>query len=535
MSRRIVRNLIDLVSGTLLSRVLGFLRELVTASYFGTGKKMDLFVIAFTIPTFFRRFLGEDVVERAFMPPFKRLLSQEKYPAAWRLLSSCFNLMVLALLFFTVLLYLFTPEIVQFLGPGISQAALALAIKMTYLIIPFMIIIGIAAFVGGILNFFEMNKIYSIAPALLSVGIILGIVVCKPIMEKHGISGIYALPVGFLIGGILEFLVQIPYLFVKKIRVDTQAQYSTRIDIHEQEFQNVGRESGFIALRSVADKLVEIIDRRLASFLISGSIASLWYAQRLFQLPVAIIGLSISRALVPYLTERKALTAEDDFINGIKLGIRLNFYLTIPATMILILLSEVIITIVYRRGAFDANSTHLTSIAFWCYNLGLIGMGLSTFFAQVFSVFQKNKMPFYSFLIVSIINILLKFILVKTSLKHGGIALASSIAFTLYAVILFSFLKREIHHKITYGYLWQQFIPITLVCLIIGSAMHLFYHGLLLPMLEPIKMSLFIKNCIYLLVVGLLSTACFLGYVLWLGPADIKSRLLQVRQRIKRT
>lgn len=532
MSRRIFKNLIDLISGTLLSRIMGFLRELVTASYFGTGKAMDLFVIAFTIPTFFRRFLGEDVVERAFMPPFKRLISQEKYPDAWSLLSACFNFMLFALVFFMIVLYYFAEPLVRFLAPGLNESLVPTAMNMTYWILPFMLIIGMAAFVGGMLNFFEMNKIYSMAPAMLSVGIILGIVIFKPIMEQRGVHGMYALPAGFLLGALLEFGVQIPFVLQRKIRVTTKARYSFKLNVlKEPEIKNVGRESSFITFKSLVDKSVEIIDRRLASFLISGSISALWFAQRLIQLPVAIIGLSISRAIVPYLTERKALTAETDFIQGIKLGIRLNFYFMLPTMMIIILLNQPIINIVYRRGAFDAESALLTSVAFWCYALGLLGLGLDTFFSQIFSIFQKNKIPFYTSIAAAALNISLKFILVKTPLKHGGIALASSIAYTLYAILLFYFLKKELAQQINYKYLWRQFYPVATACVIIGLGVYVFYNSLLVPLVEPLVSSIFLKSLLYLLVIVGLSLACFLVYIKLWGPEDIKRRLRLVRRK----
>jgi putative peptidoglycan lipid II flippase len=219
LSRRVLKNLIDLATGTLVSRVFGFVRELVTAAYYGTNRAMDLFVIAFTIPAFFRQVLGEDVVERAFMPPFKTLISQKKYAKGWRLLSSCLNLMIFVLLVLTVLLYLLAPMIVKMIAPGLAEDLLPQAVTMTYWIIPFMFIIGMAAFAGGILNFFEMNKIYSLAPAMMSVGVIIGVHFFRSFL------GIYALPAGFLLGALLELGVQITFLFVKKIRKETEAHY----------------------------------------------------------------------------------------------------------------------------------------------------------------------------------------------------------------------------------------------------------------------------------------------------------------------
>jgi len=473
MSRRILKNLVDLVTGTLVSRILGFLRELVTAAFYGTSRAMDIFVIAFTVPTFFRRFLGEDVVERAFMPPFKRLISQKKYQPAWRLLSSCLNVMIILLLALLAILYLVAPIVVKIVAPGLEAQLLPQAVTMTYWILPFMVIIGIAAFVGSVLNFFEMNKIYSIAPAMMSVGVIAGIYFFRSVL------GIYALPAGFLLGGLLELFIQLPFLFKRQIYVKTQARYYSTVDFKEPEFRTVGRESGFVFFKALFDKSVEIVDRILASFLITGSIASLWFAQRLIQLPVAIVGLAISRSLIPYLTEKKARVQNQDFIAGIRLGIQLNFSLILPVMMIMIVMAKPIISIVYQRGSFDAESTRLTAIAFWCYSAGLLGISLNAFFSRLFSIFQKNKIPFYISIFSSLLNIMLNFILVQTPLKHGGIALASSIAFSSSSFLLFFFLAREIDHQIRGMRVLLDLAKISSICLTIGLAIFFLYHGII--------------------------------------------------------
>jgi len=517
--KRLLTNLIDLVTGTFISRVLGFLRELVTAAYYGTGKAMDLFVIAFTIPTFFRHFLGEDVVERAFMPPFKKLISQRKYPAAWQLLSSCFNLMTIALLALMAVCYLITPLLVRAIAPGLEAQFFDQAIKMTYWIMPYMLLIGLASFVGGILNFFEMNKIYSIAPAFLSIGVIIGVHYFQSLL------GIYALAAGFLLGGVLEFLVQVPYLYVKRIRRETTARYHFKIQIQEQEFRTVSRESGFILLKSLLDKSVEIVNRILASFLIAGSIASLWFSQRLFQLPVAIIGLAISRSLIPYLTEKKALKMEDNFVQGVMLGIRMNFALILPTTALMIVLSDPIISLVYQRGSFDAESTHLTSIAFLYYVVGLFGLSLNAFLSRIFSVFQKNKMPLYVSIGTSILNIILNFILVKTPLKHGGIALASSIAFTINSLILFIYLHREMKGKISVPLIIKEFLQISLYCVIAGFIAEFALTHVISDFSAWLFSSLFLNNLSNILIISALISIIFLVCIILFGPKEIKQRV----------
>ncbi|MDZ7264301.1 MAG: murein biosynthesis integral membrane protein MurJ [candidate division KSB1 bacterium] len=521
MASRITRNLIDLVTGTFVSRVLGFLRELVTAAYYGTNRAMDLFVIAFTIPTFFRHFLGEDVVERAFLPPFKKLISQTRYQQAWRLLSACFNWMVLVLIILTGLLYLIAPVVVKIIAPGLEPAIFPKAINMTYWILPFMLIIGLAAFVGSILNFFELNKIYSLAPAMLSIGVIIGVHFFRRWL------GIYALPAGFLLGGLLELLIQVPFLWKREIRQQTSARYHPALDLREQEMRTIGRESGFILLKSLLDKSVEIVDRMLASFLITGSIASLWYAQRLIQLPVAIIGLSISRALVPYLTEKKALVQDRDFLAGIRLGITLNLSMVMPTVVLMVVMAQPIIGLVYQRGHFDGESTRLTAIAFWCYSLGLIGISLDTFFSRLFSIFQKNKIPFKIAMFTAALNVVLNLILVKTPLKHGGIALASSIAFSVGCVLLFYFLSREIEHQIRFREILSDFLKIGFNCLLMGIGVYLLYHHWLQRFLANRVHSFFLQQCYGLIVVGTLALILYLGLIFILGPEATRRRLFR--------
>jgi putative peptidoglycan lipid II flippase len=484
---------------------------------------MDLFVIAFTIPTFFRHFLGEDVVERAFMPPFKRLISQTKYKSAWQLLSSCFNLMVTALIIFMTLLYFIAPFVVEIIAPGLKPEVFPKAITMTYWILPFMLIIGLSAFFGSVLNFFEMNKIYSLAPAMLSVGVIIGVHYFRSFL------GIYALPAGFLLGGLMEFIIQVPFIFKKQIWKETEGHYSPSFSLKEQEVRTVSRESGFILLKSLLDKSVEIVDRMLASFLITGSIASLWYAQRLIQLPVAIIGLSISRALVPYLTEKKALVQDNEFLAGIRLGIQLNLALVLPIITVMVVMAQPIISIVFQRGEFGPESTRLTSIAFWCYSVGLLGISLNAFFSRLFSIFQKNKIPFYIAIVTAATNILLNFILVKTALKHGGIALASSIAFSLSCILLFFFLSKEIRHQISYRIVVKDLIRVGMICVFIGGLIFFCYHYFLEQLLIEFIVSRFVRNLVGLFAIALLTGIIYLVMIRFMGPRQIRERLIQYR------
>ena len=340
--------------------------------------------------------------------------------------------------------------------------------------------------------------------------------------------GIYALPAGFLLGAFLELTVQVPFLFVRKIKTDSQACYYPQVQIHDTELKKVGRESGFIFLKSLLDKSVEIVDRMLASFLISGSIASLWFAHRLILLPVAIIGLAISRSLIPYLTEKKALEENEEFLAGIKLGIQLNFTLVLPTIMIMVVMAHPIIYIVYQRGVFDAESTRLTTIAFWCYSAGLLGLSLDAFLARIFSIFQKNKIPFYVAIFGAFLNIFLNFILVKTPLKHGGIALASSIAFSFNGLFLFYFLWKEIHFQIKIKAIIEDFVRIALICLSVGLLIHYFYQFILVDYLTQRLLSEFVRNLLALFIISFFAIILYGGLLLTIGPKEIKNWIKRI-------
>jgi putative peptidoglycan lipid II flippase len=182
--RAVVKNILKIFTGTFISRIFGFIREMVVAFFFGTGKIADAFTLALIFPNLFRQVLGEDMVERAFMPPFKTIFDKGEKEKAWRFLSVVFNWFFFALLAVTFLLYLIVPlffslkdsypHIFGFLfkDQGFDYD---LTLDLILILLPFTIFIGIAAFLGSLLNFFEKNWIFGLAPAMLSIGVILGL------------------------------------------------------------------------------------------------------------------------------------------------------------------------------------------------------------------------------------------------------------------------------------------------------------------------------------------------------------------------
>jgi len=459
---RLLLNFFKISTGTLLSRVFGFLRELVVAFYFGTSKYTDAFFVAFTIPTLFRRVLGEDMVEKALIPPVKILLARKDKKGAAELASELFNVMFVVLLFLMFFLYLITPLLVKIIAPALEKETFDLAVKFTYVVLPFMIFIGLAAFLGGVLNYIERNIIYSFAPIMMSLGVISGLIFLRPVI------GYYALSLGFVIGAFLQFIIQIPFVLNRKIKEETGLTYSFKFKIKKIARRKIAGESIYIGFQSVLNKSVEIVDRILASFLITGSISGLYYSQRLVQLPNAVIGLAISRSVTPYLTEKNALKNVNDFKKGLLYGLRFNLSLILPIVVISVILKNEIISVVYKRGDFNQSSVLITSLPFWCYVLGLPGMSMNFILTRAFSAIQRNKIPFYVSIFATIINVLLSILFVRTELKHGGLALASSIAFSFNSLVLFIMLNKFLEKNRIKILLRELFKP--LIKIIINTA-----------------------------------------------------------------
>jgi len=423
--RRIRSNIIQIFTGTFLSRIFGFVREMVVGWFFGTGRIADAFSFALMFPNLFRQILGEDMVERAFMPPFKTIYDKGEKERSWKFLSVVFNWFFFSLLIVMTLLYFIIPLIFMVLKEFEMKGNFdyELSLELILIMMPFMVFIGLAAFVGSLLNFFERNWIFGFAPVMLSVGVIAGIVWFEP-----SIGG-YSIAVGYLIGALLQFIVHVPFLISKSFKDETKIKYTFAFKDTSNDYGIIKRESKIIGLNAVFNKSAEFIDRLVATLLHTGATSSLFYGQRLFQLPGAIIGLSITRGLNPLLNKIKTENNKEKFSDLYFKGCRLYFLILLPVTVICVGASEEIVAIIYQRGAFNADSTRLTSQAFIMYSFGLIPLSYTGYYMRVLSLVSKNIHSLKVSVVSAVINAGLSYILaIYTPMGHMGIALATSIS-----------------------------------------------------------------------------------------------------------
>ncbi|MBN2858458.1 MAG: murein biosynthesis integral membrane protein MurJ [Candidatus Delongbacteria bacterium] len=445
---RIRSNIFKIFSGTFVSRIFGFVREMVVAWFFGTSKTADAFSFALIFPNLFRQVLGEDMVERAFMPPFKTKYDRGEVEGSWKFLSVIFNWFFVALQVITAVMYFITPLIFIVLKYFNPDAAFDydLSLKLIFILIPFMLFIGLAAFVGSLLNFFERNWIFGFAPIMLSVGVIAGIVWLKPLI------GDYSIAAGYLLGAFLQFAVHLPFLMSKKFKNETGIKYSPAFTDGSNDYKVIKRESKIITLNALFNKSAEFFDRLIATWLITGSASSLFYSQRLFQLPFAIISLPITRGINPMLNRLKSTNDSEKFTELYEKGNRIYFKILVPVTVICIAASDEIVSVIYQRGAFDADSLKMTSQAFIMYSLGLIPISFAGYYMRVLSLVSKNIHSLKVSVISAGINIVLSYVLaVYTSLGHAGVALATSLAFYYNMIRLNSYIKEEMKDLLITG------------------------------------------------------------------------------------
>ena len=434
--RDIVRGFAHIGTGTLVSRVSGFAREVVTAALFGAGTSMDVFVVAFTIPNLLCRILGETTVESAFMPLFRGLHVRGETKRAWRLASRTLVNLTVALVLVVLVGIAAAPLLVRVVAHGFTDEVAEAAVFMTRLMFPFGLFIGLAALMGAVLLSFRRYRVYSLAPVLLNVSIIAAVLVLS------GRLSYVSLAVGVLVGGALQFLVQLP--FVSRLaKADGERLLRRGAGLDDEDVRHVATLSGPVVVAAAIQRVGVVVDRTIASFLVPGSISSLYYSFRLVLLPYAILALAAGRAVAPLLAEQHALGKHGEFKETLLSGLKMNLTFLTPVVLLSVWLARPIVGVVYQRGAFDANDLSMTASALAMYSVGLLGMGAVFLLVRAFAAKLDTKTPVKIAVVAFFLNVALNLLLVRTPLRHAGLALASSISFSVHAVILYMVLNKR--------------------------------------------------------------------------------------------
>ena len=421
---------------TLISRVLGLVREQVRAVYLGTGAASDAFGLASTIPNLLRRLLAEGAMTAAFIPVFSEYLRRGKQEETREFLSRFFTLLTVVVVAITILGVLVTPWLIDtFFATRFKDVPgkVALTITLTELMWPYLTFVSLAAMIQAVLNAHKIFGPSAFAPVLLN----LAIIGCTIALAQVFADPAYALVVGFLVGGVLQIAFQIPYLF---------KQTPTRWGIDFTFGPGVRRVAHTMVPGIFAAGIYQInvfVSQLIASGLDGGSIASLQYSVRLQELVLGLFIISVAQVILPSLSEHTADGDDEAVKETLRYSTRLIAFVTLPATAGLIVVGPDIVRLLFQSGAFDATSTAKTAFALQFHAMGLVFIGQARVLQQVFFAYKDMLTPTLVGAFVAIINIVLCYAL-AVPLRAGGVALAGSIASAVNTVLFMWLLRRRL-------------------------------------------------------------------------------------------
>lgn len=437
------------------SRILGLVREVVFAKLFGASASYanDAYVIAFRIPNLLRDLFAEGALSSAFVTVFSDYLVTKGEKEAFRLSNLVVNALLLILGLLVALGIIFAPELVSLIAYGFqaNPEKFALTVKMTQIMMPFILLVALAAQAMGLLNSRGHFGMPALSASFFNVGSIIGGLFFAVIMTgrdfahpvkailEHPTEGIIGMAYGVLIGGFLQFAVQWPVL--RK----TGFRYRPMVSFTDPGVRRVFRLMGPAVIGAAAVQINVLINSNFASSVPgNGAISWLSYAFRLMQFPIGVFGVAIATATLPSISKSAALDDLASFRHTMASSIRLTFLLTIPSAVGLIVLGRPIIALIYEGNKFNAGDTAHTASALACYAIGLAGYSAIKILAPAFYALKDARTPMVISLLSIAINFAMNWSLVGI-LQERGLALSTSTVALLNFALLYFLMQKKIN------------------------------------------------------------------------------------------
>jgi putative peptidoglycan lipid II flippase len=416
---------------TIISRLLGYIRDILIAVFLGAGPLADVFFVAFRIPNTFRRLFSEGTFNAAFVPSYSSLLNKKKLSENFA--NNIFNLLILGLFFLIIIIEILMPLFVFLIAPGFEgdPQKIELAITLTRITFPFLLFISLASFFSAILNAHNKFAIASAAPIILNI-LLIGVLMFGKILNDQLV---YYLSYAVTISGILQFIFL--YFFIKKY-FSPKLKLNIKIDQKLKIFFKKLLPSIFSSGVTQINILVGTI---IASFQAS-AVSYLYYADRVYQINLAIAGIAIGTVILPQLSKHVQNNKKDK-INLIQnKALELSLFLSIPAAIALSIASEEIISSLFGYGSFDEESVKNSAKALFYFGVGLPAFSLIKVFSAFFFARDNTKTPFYISLTSVLLNILISVIFFK-EIGFLIIPIATTISSWFNAILLFILLKKK--------------------------------------------------------------------------------------------
>jgi putative peptidoglycan lipid II flippase len=429
--------LVTLISG--LGKILGFARESIIAAYFGTSEVADVFFVSSLVPTLLFTAIGT-AIQAGTIPLFMEERSKNEQDAK-KLMSLLGTFFLIVSLLFIGVTMMFTQPLIEIMAPGFTAEQVALAVKITRIMIPSMIFLTLTSISTGILNANKQFVLPAFSATIQNVVIILA-----TILLAHT-YGVYGLSIGVLIGAAGQFFIQYPSF--KKAEIGCNFRFRE----HKEKILQILILFYPIIIAAISVQLNSLVDRMVSTGLETGSVSALNYGNRLLWLPLSVILTPLITVLYPSLVEG-VLESYKKFFAIIQKGTSLILFASIPFTILMVLIGDNLIEIAFQRGSFNKAATDITNQALFYYALGLVFFALRDFLMNGFYALKRTKIAMYSCLGAVLVNIVLSITLSKF-MAVGGIALASSISMLMQCLVLFLYLLKNDEDKSAYS---KQFI-----------------------------------------------------------------------------
>ena len=454
-------------SMTFVSRILGFVRDTLIARVFGAGMITDAFIVAFKIPNLLRRISAEGAFSQAFVPILAEYKSQRTFDDTHSLINRVATWLGIILVGVTILGMLAAPWIVALIAPGFKAEPdkMQLTIELLRITFPYIFFISLVSMAGGVLNTYNKFGIPAFTPVWLNVAMIAAIL----FFAEHFAEPIKALAWAVFIGGFLQLIFQIPFLK----QIGLLPKFEIKRD--DEGVWRILKLMGPAVLGVSVAQISLIINTIFASFLATGSVSWLYYADRLMEFPTGVLGVALGTILLPSLSKAYAGSDDSEYSQLLDWGLRLTFILAAPAAVALAVLATPLVATLFHYGKFTAIDVLMTQQALIAYSIGLLGLILVKILAPGFYARQNIKTPVkiavFTLIVTQLMNLIFIFGL---HLNHAALALAIGLGACINATLLFYHLRKTKIYQPQTGwliFLMKLFAALAVMAVVLYFAM----------------------------------------------------------------
>lgn len=442
---------------TLVSRITGLVRELLMASVFGVSAMTDAFNVAFRIPNLFRRVLGEGAFSQAFVPVLAATRAEEGDDGAKALIDHVGTLLAWTLVLLCIAGVLGAPWMVWAMASGMKQSPQGFdaAVTMTRWMFPYIGFMSLVALAGGILNTWKKFAVPAASPVLLNIALILSITLGAPLFARHGIEPIYAQAAGVMLGGLLQLGIQVPALLRLGLLPRIGVRWSAiRAAWADPTTRKVARLMLPALLGVSVAQVSLLINTQIASHLATGSVSWITYADRLMELPTALLGVALGVVLMPQLASARAKQDDERYSAMLDWGLRLVVVLSVPCMVALLVFAKPLVAVLYHYGAFADRDVQQTTLALAGYGVGIVGIVAIKVLAPGYFAKHDMRTPMLIAVAVLVFTQMMNLVLVPY-LQHAALTLSIGVGAVINATWLLVGLLRRGSYRPLPG--WGRF------------------------------------------------------------------------------